>query len=173
MKYGHRLATHADLPAIVAIYNSAIPDRTASCDLEPVSVASREEWFAGSAPESRPIWVAYSAEAPERVTGYLSFGDFLNGRAGYRATAELAIYLHPEHRGHGQGDHLLGEAVRAAPDLGIRNLAATILAHNEPSIRLFRSHGFRDWGRFPAVAELDGVERDVVMLGRHVDGPAR
>src|SRR5437773_2631091 len=33
-----RDATEADLPAIVAIYNAAIPGRTATADLEPVTV---------------------------------------------------------------------------------------------------------------------------------------
>lgn len=170
MVYAHRLATREDLPAIVGIYNSAVPDRSATCDPEPVSVASRQPWFTASTPERRPIWVGYEPGDPRTVTGYLSFDEFLNGRPGYAVTADIAVYLHPEHRGRGQGEYLLGEAVAHAPKLGVRNLAATILASNEPSIRLFRSQGFTEWGRLPGVAELDGVPRDVVFLGRPVGG---
>lgn len=168
MSYAHRLATRDDLPAIVEIYNAAVPGRSATCDLEPVSVADREAWFAASTPDRRPIWVGYEVGAPEVVTGYLSFDPFLNGRRGYDVTADVAIYLHPEHRGRGQGGLLLGDAVRHAPKLGVRNLAASIFASNAPSIRLFEQHGFERWGLFPRVADLDGVVRDLVWLGRAV-----
>ncbi|WP_461153391.1 hypothetical protein [Saccharopolyspora tripterygii] len=33
MTYQHRLATRADLPATVDIYNSVMPERSATCDL--------------------------------------------------------------------------------------------------------------------------------------------
>ncbi|WP_460962163.1 GNAT family N-acetyltransferase [Parasphingorhabdus pacifica] len=173
LTYGHRLATRADLPAIVDIYNSTIPGRTSTCDLEPVSVASREAWFDASSPGRRPIWVGYDTRSPQEVTGYLSFDEFLNGRAGYDVTADLAVYLHPEHRGRGQGDHLLREAVAHAPNLGVRTLAATIFARNTASLRLFESCGFREWGRLPGVAELDGLAHDVVFVGRPVGDTAR
>jgi phosphinothricin acetyltransferase len=42
-----RHAQKADLPAIVAIYNAAIPGHLATADTEPVTVDSREDWFAG------------------------------------------------------------------------------------------------------------------------------
>ena len=53
-----RHATPADLPAIVAIYNASIPGRMATADIEPVTVAQREEWFRAFDPASRPLWVA-------------------------------------------------------------------------------------------------------------------
>jgi len=40
-----RAATEADLPAIVEIYNSTIPGRMVTADLEPVTVESRRAWF--------------------------------------------------------------------------------------------------------------------------------
>jgi phosphinothricin acetyltransferase len=42
---------------------------------------------------------------------------------------------------------------------------AIIFAHNQPSLRLFEKFGFQRWGYLPQVAELDGVERDGVILG--------
>ena len=165
MTYRHRLATPEDLPAIVEIYNDAVLARTSTCDLEPVSIASRREWFAAA---RHPIWVGHEPGDPRTVTGYLSFEPFLNGRRGYDPTLDLAVYLHPDHRGRGQGRHLLGEAITHAPKLGARTLATTIFADNEASIRLFRSLGFREWGRLPGVADLDGVVHDVVFVGRRV-----
>jgi len=42
---------------------------------------------------------------------------------------------------------------------------AFIFAHNEPSRQLVERAGFVRWGLLPRVAELDGIERDVVILG--------
>lgn len=173
MKYGHRPAEPQDLPAIVAIYNSAVQARSSTCDLEPISVESRKVWFDTADPARHPIWVGHEIDDPSTVTGYLSFEPFLNGRRGYDPTLDLAVYLHPDHRGRGQGGYLLGEAIVHAPRLGARVLATTIFASNEPSIRMFRSHGFREWGRLPGVADLDGVVHDVVVVGRQVGDPDR
>ncbi|WP_406688480.1 N-acetyltransferase family protein [Saccharopolyspora sp. ID03-671] len=165
MTYGNRLATRADLPAIVGIYNSVIPDRSATCDLDPVTVESREDWFAESDPQRYPIWVGHEPPNPDVVTGYVSLEPFLNGRRGYDVTADLALYLHPDHRGSRQGACLLRHAIAQAPELGFRNIATTIFASNQRSLRLFRAHGFQEWGRLPAVADLDGRSEDVVFVG--------
>lgn len=171
MPYRHRLATREDLPSIVEIYNCAVLSRSSTCDLEPDSVASRQTWFDGADPRRRPIWVGYEQGSPQMVTGYLSFEPFLNGRRGYDVTSDLAVYLHPDHRGRGQGSHLLREAIRHAPKLGVRTLATTILASNGHSIRLFRSCGFQEWGRLPRVADLEGAIHDVIVVGRPVANP--
>ncbi len=34
---------------------------------------------------------------------------------------------------------------------------------------LFREFGFEPWAHFPTVAELDGIERDLVVLGLRLD----
>jgi L-amino acid N-acyltransferase YncA len=163
MTYLHRTATQADLPAIVDIYNAAVRSRTSTADLDPVTVESRQAWLAEA---KHPTWVGYHPNDPDQVTGYLSFEPFLNGRRGYDVTLDLAIYLHPEHRGRGQGKDLLRQAIAHAPTLGARTLATTIFAGNEPSLRLFRSHGFAEWGRLPGVADLDGMTKDLVIVGR-------
>ncbi len=51
-----RDATEADLPAIVEIYNAAIPSRRATADTEPVSIESRSGWFREHHPDHRPLW---------------------------------------------------------------------------------------------------------------------
>ncbi len=159
-----RDAVEADLPAIVEIYNAAIPGRLATGDLVPVSVEGRRAWFREHSPASRPIWVL---ETEGTIAGWVSFQSFY-GRAAYRATAELSVYVAPAHRRRGVGRALLAEAVRRAPALGITTLLGFIFAHNEPSLRLFEGFGFQCWGRLPRVADLDGIERDLDILGRRV-----
>jgi phosphinothricin acetyltransferase len=37
-----------------------------------------------------------------------------------------------------------------------------------PSLALFRKYGFETWANFPRVANLDGIERDLIILGKRV-----
>ena len=66
---------------------------------------------------------------------------------------------------------MLEEAVRRAPEFGLKTLTGGIFAHNEPSRKLLEGFGFERWARFPRVVELDGVERDLVILGLRLDEP--
>lgn len=160
-----RDAVEADLPAIIEIYNAAIPGRLATGDLEPVSVISRLGWFQEHTPGRRPIWVL---EIGGAVAGWLSIQSFY-GRAAYHATGEVSIYVGPQHQRRGVGQRLLTEAIRRAPSLGLKSLLGFIFAHNEPSLRLFEGLGFQRWGCLPRVADLDGAERDLVIVGLRVD----
>lgn len=164
MSLPYRLATLDDLPAIVAIYNSTIPSRQVTADIEPVTVASREVWFLEHTPEQRPIWVV---EEQGRILGWLSYSNF-HARAAYAATVELSIYLHEDARGKGLGAYLLQQAIAHAPTLGIHTLVGLIFGHNLPSLKLFERHGFERWAHMPRVATLDGVERDLVIVGKRV-----
>ncbi len=159
-----RDATEADLPAIVEIYNATIPGRLVTADLEPVTVDSRRRWFHDHSPGGYPLWVI---EGPGGVEAWLGFQPF-HPRLAYRATAEVSIYVSDHHRRQGHARHLLAEAIARAPGLGIKSLLGLIFGHNEPSLRLFEQFGFERWAHLPGVAELDGVERDLVILGRRL-----
>jgi phosphinothricin acetyltransferase len=172
MSYVHRDATEGDLPRIVEIYNHAVATRKCSCDLEPTTVEARRPGLLEHRPGHRPFWVAEDTARPgEGAAGYLGFFHFMNERPGYFITADLAIYLHPEHQGRGLGTYLLGQAIAHAPSLGIETLTATIFASNEASIALFRKMGFEPWGFMPRVARLEGVEKDLVLVGRRIAEP--
>jgi L-amino acid N-acyltransferase YncA len=159
-----RNAELSDLPAIVDIYNSTVPGRMVTADTEPVNVESRVQWFNEHSPSFRPLWVA---EYDGRICGWISFQSFY-GRPAYNATAEISIYLHSDYRGKKLGKFLLQKAIDACPELNIKTLLGFIFAHNEPSLKLFTSFGFEKWAHFPNVAELDGIERDLVILGKRI-----
>lgn len=159
-----RHATENDLPAIVAIYNASIPSRMATADLEPVSVQSRINWFKNRSPVKHPLWVI---EIGDVIAGWLSFQPFY-GTPAYHATAEVSIYIATNYQRRGLGKQLLAEAIRQSPNLGLKTLIGFIFEHNEASLKLFEKFGFERWGDLPLIAELDGVERGLVILGLRV-----
>jgi L-amino acid N-acyltransferase YncA len=173
MPYTFRDATEADLPSIVEIYNYAVATRKCSCDLDPTTVEFRRASFLEHSPNHRPLWVAQDTDHPEfGVAGYLGFFHFMNERPGYFITADLAIYLHPKYQGRGLGTYLINQAIERAPALGVETLTATIFQSNDSSVALFKKMGFQQWGFMPRVARLEGVEKDLVLVGRRLREPA-
>ena len=163
MPYQYRPARAADLPAIVAIYNSTIPSRQVTGELVPVSVESRRGWFENHQRPHRPIMVAEDGSG--NIAGWASFNDFYTPHD-YDIFAEISIYVHKDHRSSGLGSKLLAHMESVAPSLGIRSIMAMIFAHNPPSIALFERSGYSLWGRLPQVADMDGFIADIVIYGK-------
>lgn len=156
-----RNAVESDLSAIVSIYNASIPSRIATADLNPVSIESRLDWFKQHSPHLYPIWVMAEKE---EIAGWLSFSPFY-GRPAYRATAEISIYVAPAYQRQHVAYQLLTQAIDNSSNLGLQTLLAFIFAHNLASLKLFELFGFQIWGYLPKVAELDKVQRDLVIMG--------
>jgi L-amino acid N-acyltransferase YncA len=159
-----RDATLKDLAEIVEIYNTSIPGRLATADLEPVTVESRMEWFMGHTPDRRPLWVL---EVDDKIRAWLSLRSFY-GRDAYRHTAEVSVYVSPDYHRQHLGDRLLTQVIAASPSLDLKTLVGFIFAHNQPSLNLFKKHDFLQWGYLPQIAELNGIDRDLIILGRKV-----
>ena len=160
----HRLASFADLPAIVAIYNSTVASRQVTADTDPISVESRHAWFNEHTPDKRPLWVI---EDNGKILGWLSFSNFY-GRPAYSGTAELSIYLHEDARGKGLGRYFLSQAIAYAPQIAVHTLLGFIFGHNTPSMNLFAKFNFEIWANMPRVANLDGIERDLIIMGKRI-----
>ena len=165
MQLTYRNATPDDLPTIVGIYNSTIASRMVTADTEPVSAESRIQWFENHSPEKRPLWII--GNEMNEIIGWISFQSFY-GRPAYDATAEISIYLNEQQRGKGIGRQVLEYCMANAAKLGIKTLLGFIFSHNEPSLKLFRHAGFEDWATLPNIAELDGKERSLKILGKRI-----
>ena len=160
-----RLATEADLPAIVAIYNAAIPGRTATADTEPVTVESRRAWFAEHTPNHRPMWVA---EMDGQVVAWVGLSSFYGGRPAYDATAEVSMYIAPDYQNRRLGSDLLEYVIAQCPRLGVTTLLAMYFDHNEASRRLCTRLGFEPCGHLERIANLDGQVRGLIIAARRV-----
>lgn len=163
-RYQIDYANIEDLPAIIDIYNSTISGRMVTADLEPVTLESRIPWFEDHRSDSRPLWVM---RVNGEIAAWMSFQSFY-GRPAYQGTAEISIYVDEQYRGTGAGSILIEKALEECPRLNVSNLVGFVFGHNEPSLKLLKKFGFEQWGLLPRVAELDGIKRDLVIVGRAI-----
>ena len=159
-----RYANLEDLNEIVRIYNSTVPSRMVTADLEPVTVEQRMGWFYEHSNDKRPLWVM---EIDDKIAGWLSFQSFY-GRPAYDGTVEVSIYLDENYRGKGLGQKLLEFAIENCTKYNIKVLLGFIFGHNIPSMKLFKKYGFVAWGNLERIAVLDGLERDLIIMGKRI-----
>lgn len=159
-----KYASQEDLPKIVATYNSTIPSRLVTADLEPVSVESKQAWFDQHEPNRRPLWIVLSDGV---YAGWMSFSSFY-GRPAYNGTVEVSIYLEESFRGKGLGKICLQKALESCKKLNIKTLLGFIFDHNEASLKLFSQMGFEKWAHLPKIADMIDSERGLIIVGKHV-----
>ena len=160
-----RIAELSDLPAIVAIYNQAVPSRQSTANTTPVSVEGRKTWFMEHKSDAHPIFVAV---ADGRVVGWCSLSAYRPGRFALRFTAEISYYVEVSHQGQGVGRLLVSHAIDACVALGIKNLIAVVIDRNVASQKLLEALGFQRWGHLPGVLDFDGQEYGEYYYGRRV-----
>jgi phosphinothricin acetyltransferase len=161
-----RDASIDDLAAIVAIYNAGIPGRMATADLAPVSLESRRQWFDEHVPGSRPLWVV---EEGGQIEGWLSLQAF-HVRAAYHPTADGQRLCRAGRSAKTLCARTGGAGDRARRRIRNRHDARVHLRAQRAEPRAVPEFRFREtWGHLPRVAELDGIERDVLILGRRID----
>jgi L-amino acid N-acyltransferase YncA len=147
------------------IDDSTVAGRMVTADTEPVSVKSRVNWFNDQSSNKRPLWVI--EDGANNIIGWVSFQSFY-GRPAYDATAEISIYIDESVRGKGVGKKVLEHAINSCSALKVKTILGYIFSHNEPSIKLFKNFGFQEWGKFPNIAVLDGIERSVTIMGKRL-----
>ena len=158
-----RPATTADVPVMAAIYGEAVRTTTASLETDAPDDAEMARRFAAREADGHPCLVAVIDGA---VVGYAETRPY-HHRAGYRLTAEDAIYLAPAAHRRGIGTALLHALVAEVEARGFRQLIAVIGdPEHAGSIGLHRKAGFEVVGTTPAVGLKFGRWIDVVFMQR-------
>jgi phosphinothricin acetyltransferase len=160
-----KYALEEDLPKIVETYNSTIASRLVTADLEPVSIESKLAWFNSHSQNKRPLWIV---EYNGAYAGWMSFNSFY-GRPAYDGTVEVSIYLEEKFRNKGMGKKCLEKAIQEAPVLKIHTLLGFIFGHNTASLNLFYQFGYSEWAKLPEIANMDGVMRDLIIVGLKIN----
>ena len=155
-----RPATTADLPAILAIYNEAVLNTTATADYEPSTLEARTLWYTERMQKGLPVFVA---EEADEIFGWSSLSPY-HARIGYRFSAEISVYVAAERRGQGVGRQLLPPLIEAGRARGLHLLIASIDSENEASIRLHAAYGFQIVGKLSEVYTKFGRWLGVIYM---------
>ncbi|HNP72269.1 MAG TPA: GNAT family N-acetyltransferase [Kouleothrix sp.] len=155
-----RPAAAADVPAILAIYNDAVLNTTASYDEAPSTLAQRTAWFEERTGQGFPVLVA---EVGGTVLGFGTFAQF-RPRAGYRYTVEHSVYVDAAYRGRGLGRALMLALIDEARARGMHSMLAVIDAESAASVQLHAGCGFAEAGRLHQVGFKFGRWLDVVLM---------
>jgi phosphinothricin acetyltransferase len=153
-----RPATIEDAPAIAAIYNQGIEDRTATFETDYRSAGDVSLWFDASHPI---VVVEDGPDGP--VVGFASTSTYRPRRA-YAGIAEFSVYVARGSRRHGVGRAAMLALADAAAGAGFWKLVSRVMVSNLASRGLLASVGFREVGIYRRHARLDGVWRDVVVV---------
>ncbi|WP_221088849.1 GNAT family N-acetyltransferase [Deinococcus aquaedulcis] len=157
-----RPATRADLPAITEIYNHAVRHTTASYDVEPVTLTSRERWFDEKELGGWPLWVAVRGA---EVIAWATYGPF-RAKPGYRFTAEHSVYVAPQAQGSGVGHALMTTLMADAQQRGLHSLVGAVDADNAGSLAFHARLGFAPVAHFRQVGHKFGRWLDLVFVQR-------
>ncbi len=136
----------------------------ATTNTRPVTVTGSKGWFRQHKASGKAIMVA---EDGGKIIGWLSVRPFFR-RPAYDSTAKVLVYIAPGYRKKGVGSELLAKAVGQSPSIGVSVLVGYLLSHNVAARKLLESKGFEKWGYFPQVASINGMEHDVMVMGRKV-----
>jgi L-amino acid N-acyltransferase YncA len=144
-----RDATLADMPAVLAIYNEAVANTTASYDYEPSKLADREALFTQRVKDGLPYLVACGAQvtqdAQSNILGFASYGLY-RPRPGWRFACEHSVYVAPQARGQGVASLLMVPLMAHAKAKGYHTMVGVVDAANEASLKLHAKHGFTTFG---------------------------
>lgn len=160
-----RGAAAADAEAIARIYNEGIEDRVATFETRPRSAEDVRRWFDGV----HPIVVA---EDEGLVLAFASTSTY-RPRDCYAGIAEFSVYVAREARGRGAGRAAMEALIAASERAGFWKLVSRVFPQNTASLRLLKSVGFREVGRYEKHAKLDGAWLDVVIVERLLPANAR
>jgi L-amino acid N-acyltransferase YncA len=151
-----RLANTNDAAGVLAIYAPYCESTPITFEIAPPSVDQIRDRIT-SVMASYP-WLV--AEADGRVLGYV-YGTRFRERAGYRWTAEVAVYIAEEAKQRGLGKALYTTLFAILRAQGFAKAIAGITVPNPASVRLHESLGFVRTGIFPGVGYKDGNWLDV------------
>jgi L-amino acid N-acyltransferase YncA len=156
-----RAATPADAPAIAAIYNQGIAERTATFETRPRTAEDVAAWL-------RSRYPVVVVEDPAGVVAFAATSEY-RPRECYAGIAEFSVYVARAQRGAGAGQAALEGLFEAARRAGFWKLVSRVFVENLASRALMQRVGFREVGIYERHARVDGVWKDVVIVERLLD----
>lgn len=139
-----RLATEADLPAILDIYGPYVLHTAVSFEYSVPTLEEFTQRFRGITAQFP--WLVW--EEGGKVLGY-AYGSLPFARDAYRWCAASSIYLAPEAQGRGIGRQLYRALEAVLQEQGYRKTYALVTSDNAGSMAFHEAVGFREVAVFP------------------------
>jgi phosphinothricin acetyltransferase len=153
-----RHAEQRDLPGLLDIYNHYVVHTPINFDIEPRTLAQRQEWLDQFGTEGRyQLLVAVRGGTP---IGYVCSARFKE-KAAYETTIETSIYVAPGEGGKGLGRRLYQTLFDVLKGEDIHRAYGGVTLPNEASVALHRAMGFAHVGTYPEVGRKFGKYWDV------------
>ncbi len=168
-----RLATAADIPAILDIANWYAANTPANFAVVPEPLAMWQQ--AWREQHERHAWVVAEATADEGATADAAIVGFAKAspfrlRCAYRWTIETTVYLRAGWHGRGLGRDLYERVLAISRKQGYRKAIGGITLPNPPSVSLHEHFGFRHIGTMFRVGWKFGEWHDVGFWELEFDG---
>ena len=152
-----RDASPADVAAVAAIYNYYIAETTVSYEEELLSATDMQKRVDAVQAGGFP-WLV--AEQGGQVVGFC-YGNRWNGRAAYRYTAEVSVYLDSQYTGQGLGECLYKHLFSVLASQGIKTVIGGVSLPNPASVALHEKMGMQKVAHFSKVGYKFGQWLDV------------
>ena len=147
-----RFANFSDLAEIVVIFNQAVRAGV-NGSLQEGTVESRSDWFNAFNHNDYPIYVA---EQNNSVVGYCYLSPYRSGRQAMHKVAEISYYINYNYHKQGIASALIKHTINDCKRINKDSLLAILLDKNKPSISILEKFGFKKWGYYPDIINLNG-----------------
>jgi phosphinothricin acetyltransferase len=149
--------TDGDWESVREMYAQGIATGLATFETE---VPSWEQWNTAHHESCRLV-----ACADGKIVGWVALSP-VSKRHCYRGVAEVSVYVREGFRHQGIGRQLLEAIITESEQHGIWTLQGGTFAHNEASLKLQYSCGFRVIGYRERIGQLNGRWLDTVLTER-------
>jgi len=153
-----------DLPVVLDIYNHYIATTTATFDPGPISIETLRTRIL----LNHGLYKAYVIHHVGEMVGFCFLSQFRKHES-YDGTAEVGVYLKPEHTRRGLGTKAVRHLGQVGTAKGLRVLIASISGENEGSVEFFRRLGWEQCAHFKGVGEKWGRAIDVIFFQKSLE----
>lgn len=153
-----RYANENDVQSLMDIYNYEVINGVATLDLQAKDYEDRLSFYKAHQDIHHPLIVG---EIDGKVVGYACLSSYREKEA-FKATVELSVYIHQEHRGKHVASKLMEYILEIAKkDETIHNVVSVITAGNVASTRLHEKFNFTYCGTIKEVGIKFGKYQDI------------
>lgn len=154
-----RMATAADIPAILDIYGPYVRNTAISFEYTVPTLEEFTQRFRGITAQFP--WLVW--EEDDEILGY-AYGSAPFERAAFGWCAEASIYLRPEAQGKGIGKALYGVLEELLKLQGYVKVYALVTSANQPSVDFHLACGYTHTAAMPGCGFKLGTWHDLFWL---------